>query len=65
MSEVRFLLWVQLYILRKNLYFTDKKLGIFNSPVPVLDQYVLAEFIGSGNFVRHLNHVRRRLNAKT
>ncbi len=42
-----------------------EKLGIFSSPVPVLDQYVLAEFIGSGNFVRHLNHVRRRLNANT
>lgn len=27
--------------------------------VPVMDQYVLAEFISSGNFERHLNRVRR------
>ena len=30
--------------------------------VPVMDQYVLAEFISSGSFERHLNRMRRRLN---
>ncbi len=34
-------------------------LGDFSCSVPVLDQYVLAEYITSGNFVRHLNRVRR------
>lgn len=29
--------------------------------VPVMDQYVLAEFISSGDFERHLNRVRRRM----
>jgi len=38
----------------------DKKLGKFSCSVPVLDQYVLAEFIKSGNFERHLNRVRRK-----
>ncbi len=35
-------------------------LGEFSCSVPVLDQYVLAEYISSGNFVRHLNRVRRK-----
>lgn len=47
---------------KKLLPLYDEKLGDFNCSVPVMDQYVLAEFIGSGNFVRHLNHVRRALN---
>ncbi len=37
-----------------------KVLGQFSCSVPVLDQYVLAEYIASGNFVRHLNRVRRK-----
>ncbi len=37
-----------------------KTLGEFSCSVPVLDQYVLAEYISSGNFVRHLNRVRRK-----
>ncbi|MDO4607937.1 MAG: PLP-dependent aminotransferase family protein [Clostridia bacterium] len=37
-----------------------KVLGEFSCSVPVLDQYVLAEYIASGNFVRHLNRVRRK-----
>ena len=37
-----------------------KKLGGFSCSVPVLDQYVLAEYISSGNFERHLNRMRRR-----
>ncbi len=35
-------------------------LGEFSCSVPVLDQYVLAEYIASGHFVRHLNRLRRR-----
>ncbi len=37
-----------------------KLLGDFSCSVPVLDQYVLAEYISSGNFVRHLNRIRRK-----
>lgn len=40
-----------------------KVLGEFSCSVPVLDQYVLAEYISSGNFVRHLNRVRRKGNS--
>lgn len=39
----------------------DEKLGKFSCTVPVLDQYILAEFISSGNFERHLNRMRRRM----
>lgn len=39
----------------------DEKLGIFSCSVPVLDQYVLAEFISSGSFERHLNRMRRKM----
>ncbi len=38
----------------------ERVLGQFSCSVPVLDQYVLAEYIASGNFVRHLNRMRRR-----
>jgi len=34
-------------------------MGEFSCTVPVLDQYVLAEFIEKGYFERHLNRVRR------
>ncbi|MBR5518868.1 MAG: PLP-dependent aminotransferase family protein [Clostridia bacterium] len=37
-----------------------EKLGQFSCSVPVLDQYVLAEYISSGNFERHLNRMRRK-----
>ncbi len=40
----------------------QKRLGGFSCTVPVLDQYVLAEYISSGNFVRHLNRARRKKN---
>lgn len=40
----------------------DEILGRFSCTVPVLDQYILAEFISSGNFERHLNRVRRKLH---
>lgn len=39
----------------------EQKLGMFSCSVPVLDQYVLAEFISSGSFERHLNRARRRM----
>ena len=42
-----------------NIYET--RLGVFSCSVPVLDQYVLAEFINSGSFERHLNRVRRKI----
>ena len=38
----------------------EQKLGGFSCSVPVLDQYVLAEYISSGNFERHLNRIRRK-----
>ncbi len=40
----------------------EEKLGRFSCSVPVLDQYILAEFISSGNFERHLNRMRRKLS---
>ena len=36
--------------------------GGFSCSVPVLDQYVLAEFIENGSFERHINRMRRKLN---
>lgn len=36
------------------------KFSGFSCSVPVLDQYVLAEFIKNGSFERHLNRTRRR-----
>lgn len=38
----------------------EEKLGSLSCSVPVLDQYILAEYISSGNFERHLNRVRRK-----
>lgn len=42
----------------------DKVLGEFSCTVPVLDQYVLAEFMASGKFERHLNRMRRKMKIK-
>lgn len=39
----------------------EKRLGFYSCTVPVFEQYVLAEFIQSGNFERHINRVRRRM----
>ncbi len=39
----------------------DRMLGAFSCTVPVIDQYVLAEFLDSGNFERHLNRIRRKI----
>lgn len=38
-----------------------QKLGFYACTVPGFDQYVLAEFIESGEFERHINRVRRCL----
>lgn len=38
----------------------DEVMGKYSCTVPVLEQYVLSEFISSGNFERHLNRVRRK-----
>ena len=37
------------------------RLGFYSCTVPVLDQLVLASFINSGEFERHINKMRRRL----
>ena len=39
----------------------NRKMGMFSCSVPVLEQYVLAEFIKSGSFERHLNRMRRKM----
>ncbi|MBQ2661535.1 MAG: PLP-dependent aminotransferase family protein [Clostridia bacterium] len=39
----------------------NEKLKMYSCTVPVLDQYVLAEFISSGSFERHLNRARKLL----
>lgn len=36
-----------------------KKIDFYSCTVPVFDQYVLAQFIDSGDFERHINRVRR------
>lgn len=38
----------------------EEKVGFYSCTVPVFDQLVLAEFIRSGQFERHINRVRRR-----
>lgn len=43
----------------------EARLGSFSCSVPVLDQYVLAEFIAGGSFERHLNRVRRQMTKKS
>lgn len=37
----------------------ETRLGFYSCTVPIFDQYVLAELIGSGEFERHINRVRR------
>ena len=41
--------------------YKEKTKG-YSCSVPVLDQYVLSEFIASGSFERHLSRVRRKMN---
>lgn len=43
----------------KYLGLYKETMGDFSCTVPVLDQYVLAEFIEKGHFEQHLNRVRR------
>lgn len=43
----------------------SRKIDFYSCTVPVFEQYVLAEFIGSGSFERHINRVRRQLRNKT
>ena len=38
----------------------NEKLGFYSCPVPIFDQYVLAELLKSGDFERHINRVRRK-----
>ena len=42
-----------------------EKLGFYSCTVPSLDQYVLAEYISRGYFEKRLNHIRRKLRART
>ena len=42
----------------------DARLGAFSCSVPVMDQYVLAEFIAGGSFERHLNRMRRKMKER-
>lgn len=37
-----------------------RRVGFYSCTVPVFEQYVLAELIGSGDFERHINRIRRR-----
>jgi GntR family transcriptional regulator/MocR family aminotransferase len=46
------------------IYIYKEKADGFSCSVPVLDQYVLSEFISSGGFERHLSRVRRKMNKK-
>lgn len=39
----------------------EKEMSVYSCSVPVLDQYILAEFISSGDFERHLSRKRRRM----
>lgn len=39
------------------------KISFYSCTVPVFEQYVLTEFIQSGDFERHINRVRRKLRS--
>ena len=41
-----------------------EKIAFYSCTVPVFEQYVLAEFIRSGDFERHINRVRRQLRRR-
>ena len=41
----------------------DERAGFYSCTVPAYEQYVLAEFISSGEFERHINRTRRRLRS--
>ena len=42
----------------------EEKMGFVSCTVPVFEQYLLAELIGSGDFERHINRIRRRRRKK-
>ena len=42
----------------------EEKAGFYSCSVPTFEQYVLADFISSGDFERHINRVRRKLRRK-
>lgn len=42
----------------------ERELSFFSCTVPVYEQYVLSEFIDSGDFERHINRARRKLRAE-
>ena len=42
----------------------ERKLGFYSCTVPMLEQYVLAELLDSGDFERHINRVRRSRRKK-
>ena len=52
------------YMILPEMYLEEyrKTMGDFSCTVPVLDQYVLAEFIDKGHFEQHLNRVRKQKN---
>lgn len=43
----------------------NRELSFYSCTVPVFEQYVLAEFINSGEFERHINRRRRKLRQST
>jgi GntR family transcriptional regulator/MocR family aminotransferase len=43
----------------------EKKLGFYSCTVPTFEQLLLAELLGSGDFERHINRVRRKLRRET
>ena len=42
----------------------EERSGFVSCTVPVFEQYLLAELIGSGDFERHINRVRRQRRKK-
>lgn len=50
---------------RRLLPLYDEKLGAYSCPVPTFEQYLLAHLLRSGDFVRHVNRVRRRRRGKS
>ena len=52
-------------ILPKNMIpLYQETIGFYNCSVPLFNQLILAEFIQSGNFERHINRVRRKARRK-
>jgi GntR family transcriptional regulator/MocR family aminotransferase len=40
------------------------KVGFFSCSVPVTEQLLLTELLQSGEFIRHLRRIRRKVRAK-